>query len=165
MAMPPLDLTTEADHGLFAACQEVARAVLWRSGGDSSDVVETQAAKYFAIARDHQDFVRGQRDDDMVIENDVRYLARVHAIPPMGTDTFWFSNSLSVLIELAVPNSGLDEISAAVMPDLQVGIIQALERFPFREMKSDSRRTTQKPSTASPTPPPNTASRSACSSC
>lgn len=147
MGMPPLELRTRADRGLFAACQEVAQAVLWRSGGDSSDVVETQAAKYFAIARDHQDFVRGQRDDDIFIENAVRYLARVHAIPPMGTDTTWFSHSLRVLIELAVPNSGLDEISAAVMPVLRARINQVLGTVPFREMNSDFQRKTPKPST------------------
>ena len=98
-----------SENDLFRACVEVARSILGRK--TSPDVIETVAGRYFSIACDHQDFVRGQREGDDVIANAVRYLAHTQAIPPMGTDTAWFMSSLGTLLEVAVPNSMLDKDS------------------------------------------------------
>lgn len=90
-----MENTHEVD--LFNSCIAVAREVLWKNGAASSDVVETLAQKFLAIAEDHQDFVRRQRETDDVIAHAVQYIAHVHAIPPAGTDTAWFHQTLSVL--------------------------------------------------------------------
>lgn len=74
--------------------------------------------------------MRRNCDSDEVIENAVRYMARVHALPPSGTDTRWFDTTLSVLIEIAVPNTGIDELSGKYLYDAQRGIIRALGDVP-----------------------------------
>lgn len=120
--------STDAD--LFNACKAVAREVLWRNGAASSDVVETLARKFLAIAEDHQDFVRQQRESDDVIAFAVQYIAHVHAIPPSGTDTEWFRLTLATLMEVAVPNAGLTEEAARLLPCLQEGIRDSLADVP-----------------------------------
>lgn len=122
--------TDRPDSGLLSACKLVARTVLWRNGAESTDVVETLARKYLAIAERHQDFVRQRRESDDVIEFAVRYVAGVHAIPPVGTDTQWFENTLAVIIELAVPNSGVDVEAAKLLPCIQAGIRESLADVP-----------------------------------
>jgi len=118
------------DTELFDACKAVAREVLWRNGAASNDVVETLAGKFLAIAEEHQDFVRKQRETDVVIAHAVRYIAHVHAIPPSGTDTGWFRDTLAVLMELAVPNTGLDEEPAQFLYNIQEGIRESLAEVP-----------------------------------
>ncbi|OHV00441.1 hypothetical protein BLA34_12680 [Ralstonia solanacearum] len=96
----------------------------------STDVVETLAQKFLSIAEDHQDFVRRQRESDDVIAFAVQYIAHVHAIPPSGTDTEWFRHTLAALLELAVPNAGLTEAAARLLPCLQEGIRDSLADVP-----------------------------------
>ena len=123
-------MTEDAINDLEQACRDVAREVLWKNGAESADVVETLASKFLAIAEEHQDFVRQQRESDDVIANAVRYIARIHAIPPSGTDTRWFAHTLHVLMELAVPNSGHTESSAPFLVNVQEGIRESLADVP-----------------------------------
>lgn len=116
---------------LYRACIAVAHNVLWRNGATSSDIVETLAQKFHAIAEEHQDFVRKQREHDDVIADAVEYIAHVHALPT-GTDTQWFRNQLAALIEVAVPNTGLSEDAAKLLPHLQEGIRESLADVPVR---------------------------------
>ncbi|WKB50555.1 hypothetical protein [Eleftheria terrae] len=118
------------DTPLYKACKYLARRVLSQSGAASSDVIETLADRFFTIAENHQDFVRHQRESDDVIEHAVRYLADVHALPPMGTDVEWFREAMNVLIELAVPNTGLTNDAAKLLPHVQEGIAQSLAGMP-----------------------------------
>jgi hypothetical protein len=111
-------------------CMYLARQVLWKQGGTSSDVVETLAEKFLGIAEAYQQFVREERESDIVIEHAVRYLADTHAIPPMGTDTSWFVTAMEVVMQLAVPNKGMTQESAALLPCLQQGIASALASAP-----------------------------------
>lgn len=115
---------------LELACREVARQVLWQNGAASTDVVETLAVKFLAIAEEHQDFVRRQRESDDVIAHAVQYMAHVHAIPPSGTDTTWFRHTLSTLMELAVPNTGLTAEASRFLPCAQEGIRESLADVP-----------------------------------
>ncbi len=119
------------EKGLSAACTHLARQVLYGNGSESKDVVETLAGKFLDICKQHQHYVRCSCESDDVIENSVWYLADVHAIPPMGTSTSWFSEAMSVLIELAVPNAALGANSARVMPQIQEGIAQSLANAPL----------------------------------
>ena len=123
-------MVSSVDTDLFRACEAVARQVLWRSGAASSDVVETLARKFLEIAEEHQDFVRCQRETDVVIAHAVRYIAHVHAIPPIGTDTAWFRDALTVLMELAVPNTGLDQEASQFLSCVQEGIRDSLADVP-----------------------------------
>lgn len=111
-------------------CMYLAKQVLWNQGGGSSDVVETLGERFLAIAKEHEQYVRENRETDDVIAHAVRYLADVHAIPPMGTDTSWFSTAMEVLMQLAVPNAGVGEEAVKVLPRLQEGIGQAIATAP-----------------------------------
>lgn len=117
-----MDLRTE--------CMYLARQLLWNQGGCSSDVVETLGERFLAIAREHEEHVRQNRERDQVIAQAVRYLADMHAIPPMGTDTAWFATAMEVLMQLAVPNGRVSVDAAEVLPSLQEGIAQAIGRAP-----------------------------------
>lgn len=121
-----INMTEPIPNALELACREVAKQVLWNNGALSSDLVETLALKYLVIAESHQEFVRCQRESDDVIETAVRYIAYVHAIPPHGTDTGWFRDTLSALMEVAVPNTGLSEQAAQFLPCVQEGIRESL---------------------------------------
>lgn len=127
---------TDADSSsrdtLSAACADLARQVLWRSGAASSDVVETLASAYYDVAQTYRGMFGSvpERNDDAVIERAVQYLAHVHATPLMVTDTQWFDTALGVLLELAAPNTPLDESAAQLLPDLQQGIAEALAQVP-----------------------------------
>lgn len=123
-------MTTDFSHPLGRACLAVAREVLSQNGTTSSDLVETLAARFLSIAEGHQDFVRHQRETDDVIAHAVGYIAHVHANPSRGTDTGWFRDTLATLIELAVPNAGLDEEASRLLPDLQFGLRQSLADVP-----------------------------------
>ncbi|NPT44859.1 hypothetical protein GNZ12_26790 [Paraburkholderia sp. 1N] len=116
---------------LHRACIAVARNVLWRNGATSSDIVETLARKFQAIAEEHQDFVRKQREHDDVIADAVEYIGHVHALPT-GTDTEWFRHQLAALIEIAVPNTGLSEDAAKLLPHLQEGIRESQADVPVQ---------------------------------
>ncbi|UVE65267.1 hypothetical protein L2Y90_15755 [Burkholderia pyrrocinia] len=118
-------MTTKLKH----ACNSLARTVLWRNGAESNDVVETLAERFEDIAREHEDFVRQQRETDDVIADAVTYLAHVHALPT-GTETEWFRQALNVLMEIAVPNTGHSEESARMLPHLQLGIRESTANTP-----------------------------------
>lgn len=118
------------DQDLLESCKYLAKQVLWKNGGNSTDVVEMLASRFYAIAEGHQDFVRTQRESDDVIAHAVRYIADVHAMPAYGTDLDWFTHTLGVLIELAVPNTLLNESAGSLLKDLQQGIAQSAASLP-----------------------------------
>ena len=129
--------TEPSENDLFCACVEVAQSILGRNS--SPDVIETVAGRYYSVACEYKDQVRGQRERDEVIANAVRYLAHTQAIPPMGTDTGWFMYSLGTLLEVAVPNSTLDRgDEGVVLHQLYCPLIQGhgLEPRPPRQMES-----------------------------
>jgi len=108
------------------ACLEVAKQVLWTPEGASNDVIETLAAKFQKVALDHVDFIVGQGRDPNIITRAIHYL-EVHAIPPMGTDIRWFKFMLNCVIEMAVPNSGLNSKQAEFLKDIQTGIDESIQ--------------------------------------
>jgi hypothetical protein len=65
--------------------------------------------------------------DRPLLARAVTYLTQAHAIPPMGDNTQWFADMLSALIEVARPNSGLDENGKAFLADMLEGINNPIE--------------------------------------
>jgi hypothetical protein len=90
---------------LRAACFAVARNTMWDRRPVDVASIETVADRLFSIAVDHGEFVQEQKRDPNLISRAVLYLSHIHAIPPMRDDTTWFSDMLTVLIELACPNA------------------------------------------------------------
>ena len=91
---------------LEAACYEVASNTMWDLRPVDVDAIEAHAAHLVKIAERHEEFIAGQGRDPNLIVRAVKYLNHCHAIPPMVDDTRWFSDMLSVLVELACPNTG-----------------------------------------------------------
>ena len=97
---PPLDRDR-----LKLACLEVARGIVRPSGPVNEVLASSFAEILVEEALFHEEFLVGQGRDPNVITWAVSYLAHAHAIPPTGVDIGWFRDGLSVLIELACPNS------------------------------------------------------------
>lgn len=128
----PQDKATAVEEqwkrGLRFACRRFIRNVLWHQPGVSSDWVETLTEQLASIAEDCAGFADEMYGDWEIVSRAIEYLAVIHDGPWRGAD--WFKTSLDVLMELAVPNTGLDSDTAAFLPDLQRGIGQSLQAVP-----------------------------------
>lgn len=108
--------TTEIDQ----ACFELAKATKWiRKPIDASEINEL-AERYAKVARSH--LSKPLDIDPSLVARAVRYIEHVHAIPPMGDDVQWFENMLQALVEIARPNTGLDQRSKPFLKDMLHGI-------------------------------------------
>jgi phage terminase large subunit-like protein len=52
----------------------------------------------------------------------VWYLARTQAGPVLRDESQWFEHMLQVLLELAFPNTHLDDMSLAFLQDIEEGL-------------------------------------------
>jgi hypothetical protein len=102
--------------------------VLWRQGSASNDVVDSLAAELNSVAEEHAEWAIEQRGDWEVVSRAIDYMAATHDGPWQGRA--WFENTLRVLMELAVPNTGLDESSGAFLNDVQRGVNQSFQSAP-----------------------------------
>jgi len=108
------------DDDLERACLELALAIKIVKEPISSDDARGLAERFVAIAQDR--VCAPLEIDRPLIARAVRYLTQVHAIPPMGDDTQWFFNMLSVVLEVARPNTSVDEKSKEFLNDMAKGI-------------------------------------------
>ena len=109
---------------LRQACFDVARTTKWaRKPVDSADITAL-ADKLYEIAKGQ---VSPELEIDLpIITRAVRYLGQVHAMPPMDDDTGWFYDMLRVVLEIARPNTGVDEANKEFLKDMLQGIGQSL---------------------------------------
>lgn len=120
-----MHLMTLDNDALLAACFGVARAIRWRDN-PVDEVLATAAIElYFDAAIQHEEFLIGQGRDPNIIVRAVRYIAHKHAIPPMEGDVEAFASMLDVLIELACPNTGVDQDQEQFFKDIEEGIQEA----------------------------------------
>ena len=117
--MPHPNLYTDA---LRIACTELARSM--RTGQSTIDNVISDAMvdRYMKAAQEYEDFVVGQERDPNLLVHIVRYMAAVHAIPPVEGSLNWFHNVFHVLLELACPNAGVDAMQEPFFREVQLGI-------------------------------------------
>nr|WP_023842380.1 hypothetical protein [Burkholderia sp. M701]BAO18837.1 hypothetical protein [Burkholderia sp. M701] len=118
-----------SEQGLYFACIRFLRVVLWRQGAASNDVVDSLAAELASIAERHVAWANEQRGDWKIVSRAIDYMAAIHDGPWQGKA--WFENTLRVLMELAVPNTGLDETSAAFLSDIQRGVNESYQSTPI----------------------------------
>ena len=116
------------EDALSAACYDVAKQTLWRRGPVSMDQIQSLAERLRGIAMDFPDFVAGQGRDPNLVVRAIRYMAHVHAIPPMGDDTQWFYEVLHALVEVACPNAVVGADDVAFLDDLARGIAESRNR-------------------------------------
>ncbi len=115
-------------RGLYYACVRFLRVVLWRQGAASNDVVDSLAADLESIAEEHAVMAVDRRGDWTIVSRAIDYMAAKHDGPWQGKA--WFKSTLRVLMELAVPNSGLDEAGAAFLVDVQRGVNESYQSAP-----------------------------------
>lgn len=113
-------MPNEADQ-LAAACFEVARGTKWVQRPIDADEIRLLAQEFTEIANA---YVSEPLEIDVpLITRAVHYLSQKHVMP-MGDDTAWFDNMLGVVLEIARPNTGLDDKS--FLNDMQQGISSLL---------------------------------------
>jgi hypothetical protein len=124
MTLPPLD-----HDRLRIACLEVARSIAWRGNPIDEVLAKAFAEILLKEALFHEQFLVGQERDPNIITLAVSYLAHAHAIPPMGTDTAWFREGLSVLIELCCPNSAGRLEDERLYREIETGLASARDDY------------------------------------
>ena len=70
----------------------------------------------------HEDCIVDASRDPNLLHLCVEYLDKTQAIPPMADDTRWFADMLSVLVELAIPNSISGPDSEGLYREIDAGI-------------------------------------------
>jgi len=70
-----------------------------------------------------------QRGDWEIVSRGIDYVVAIQDGPWQGRS--WLESTLRVLMELAVPNTGLDESGAAFLSDIQRGMNQSLQSAPM----------------------------------
>lgn len=113
------------NDALLAACFEVARAIRWRDNPVDEVLAKAMIKLYFNAAIQHEEFIVGQGRDPNIIVRAVRYIAHKHAIPPMEGNIEGFASMLDVLIELACPNTEVDQNKEQLFKDIEEGIREA----------------------------------------
>ena len=110
---------------LRQACFDVARTTKWSRKPVDSAEITVLADKLYEIAKGQ---VSPEIEIDLpLITRAVRYLGQVHASPPMDDDTGWFYDMLRVVLEIARPNTGVEEENKEFLRDMLQGIEQSLE--------------------------------------
>jgi hypothetical protein len=121
------DQISEADIAeLEAACFELARSAKWVQKPIDSDEIRDLAARFVEIAKSRIFVSDDLRIDAPLIARAARYLTQAHGMPT-GDDTQWFGSMLTAVLEVARPNSGLDEEGQAFLKDMREGIDSILD--------------------------------------
>ena len=109
---------------LKQACFELARTTRWAQKPVDTATISAFADKLAAISKGQVSEPLGI--DIPLITRAVRYLNNAHAIPPMNEDTGWFYDMLRVVLEIARPNTGIDDENKAFLQDMLEGIGKSL---------------------------------------
>jgi hypothetical protein len=109
---------------LQQACFDIARSTKWaRKPVDAAEITAV-ADKLSEIAKQQ---VSPELEIDIpLITRAVRYLGQVHAMPPMDDDTSWFFDMLRVVLEIARPNTGVEQENKEFLRDMLQGIGRSL---------------------------------------
>ena len=109
---------------LHKACFEVALTTKWAQKPVGAAEIQALSDRFYGIALSQ---VSVPLEIDLsLISRAVRYLANTHAMPPMDDDTSWFRNMLQAVLEIARPNTGIEEENKQFLRDMRRGIGEAL---------------------------------------
>jgi hypothetical protein len=112
-------VSADQNAELEAACFELARTAKWVQKPIDSEEIRDLGARFAQIAKSNMG--DALQIDAPLQTRAVRYLTQAHGMP-MGDDTSWFSVMLTALVEVARPNSGLDECGQEFLEDMREGI-------------------------------------------
>ena len=114
---------------LQAACYDVSREALRGRRPVDADEIQRVAEKFYEIATEQVQHVEGKGYPAALVVRAVRYLGGAHAIPPTRDSIYWFADMLSVLVELACPNSRPSPRNAQFYSDLVRSLTETLASF------------------------------------
>ena len=114
------------DADLEEACFELARTAKWVQRPIDSEEIRGLSSRFVEIAKSHIFIGDNLKIDAPLITRSIRYLTQAHGMPT-GDDTSWFSDMLTALLEVARPNSGLDERGQEFLQDMREGIDSFLD--------------------------------------
>jgi hypothetical protein len=109
---------------LQSACFGVARTTKWTQKPIDAAEIMAVAEKFFEIAK--RQVCPELEIDIPLITRAVRYLGQVHAMPPTDDNTVWFAEMLRAVLEIARPNTGVEEENKAFLRDMREGIDRVL---------------------------------------
>ncbi len=107
---------------LKRACFNVAQNTMYETKHVDVTSIESVANEFFEIAKGYEEFVVGLDRDPNLITRAVNYLAYAHTMPPMRNNTRWFSDMLTVIIEMACPDVVVMEEGMPFYRDIEKGI-------------------------------------------
>jgi hypothetical protein len=114
----------DENEELKNACFDVARTTKWALKPVDTAEINAHAEILYQIAKEHVS--EPLQIDLPLITRAVRYLRQVHAMPPMDDNTMWFYNMLRVALEIARPNTGVEEENKEFLRDMRDGIDEVL---------------------------------------
>jgi hypothetical protein len=111
---------------LQIACRNLARGALWSEQGTPEIAVATLAREFMLIASTQVVDVSESGRDPNIITRAITYLTYTH-VAPIGVDSkWWFTETLTCLVELAVPSMIQTSESSAFLLDVRKGIADAM---------------------------------------
>jgi len=112
------------DAELRKACFDLALEIRWVREPIVSDEIH-KAADVFAT--EAKSYISEELEIDLpLIARAVRYIQTVHAIP-MDVDARWFNDVLGTVLEIARPNSGIEERDKKFLKEMLRGIHSLLD--------------------------------------
>ncbi len=107
---------------LKRACFNVAQNAMCETKHVDVASIESIANEFFEIAKGYEEFVVALDRDPNLIARAVNYLAYAHTMPSMRNNTRWFSDTLTIIIEMACPDVVVMEDGMAFYRDIEEGI-------------------------------------------
>ena len=107
---------------LMEVCYRMARTTMWARHPVDTARIQAVASSLCEVALTHEDHIVDAGRDPNLLRLCVEYIETTQAIPPMADDTRWFGDMLSVLVELAVPNTTAGTRSEGLYREIEAGI-------------------------------------------
>jgi hypothetical protein len=104
------------------ACFELARTTMWGPKPLDSEETSNLAAHFLEIAKSRIFISDNVRIDTPLITRAIHYLRQAHGMPMDKNDAGWFSSMLTALLEVARPNTVLDDRGQEFLKDMREGI-------------------------------------------
>jgi hypothetical protein len=106
---------------LADACYELASTIKWSTKPADPAEIAALAERLTAAASDRVFESATLMRDMSLIARAVNYINDAHGMP-MTDDVLWFGRTLDTLLEVARPNSGLNDKGRAFLNDMREGI-------------------------------------------
>ena len=107
---------------LQVACFNAAKNAIVHMKPTDASAIECLAASFYEVAINHLGLIASKNRDPNMLVRAIDYLSHVHGIPPMEDPTLWFQQSLTVLVELAVPSVRHSDESIGFLADVEEGV-------------------------------------------